>query len=572
MKENTNTSAFSLWLISLLLVGNCVNAALTTNRWLASDGKWEDGLNWGAGVPSADDAVNIIANSFVANSGVAMIDTATVTQHVINGCMTISNLIVGGTSLLNPYTLSLTNANDTPGNIGLTVIGALTIMPAGSVTITNSRLKVLVDLKVDGLLQLNSGTLTNNNTFVGATSEGRMTMSGGTWQSRFVDVASGPAGTLTIAGGTAIIETFGIGFSATGSVWLTGGELVCTNISVTFTNSSQIGRAGGHGQMTVSNGTWRTAMVEVGSPGRGTLTIAGGTSQVNAKAYIGSLGTGAVWITGGQLTATNSTTTLSGVGQLTISNGTWLARHVVIGADDLVRGPGIDSGGGTLTIVGGTSVITSNLTISVPCLGTGFVHVAGGNLFVTNAAHNAVLDVTGGTLTLSSGSLTVDKLLLNTVCSRFIRTGGALSIMSTNLPPFFDADGDGLPNYWELQNGFDPFDQLTGVEDADGDGLDNYVEYLAGTDPRDPTDPFRITAIGKESDNIRITWEFLTPPANPYEHCVVEASPTVTGTWTAVSASITLPSGFFDIASTDFVETGGATNFPSRFYRVRLVP
>jgi Bacterial TSP3 repeat len=566
------TNGLSLWFLGVLLA-TMADAAVTTNRWLASDGKWEDGDNWGAGVPSADDALNIIANSFVANSGVAIIDTNTVFAHVINNCLTISNLIVGGSTSLNPYSLLLTNANDTPGNIGLTVIGALTITPFGTVTITNSRMKVLVDLKVDGSLQLNSGLLTNRNTFVGVTSAGRMTMSGGTWQSRFVDVAGGPAGTLTIAGGTAtILETFGIGFSSTGTVWLTGGELVCTNISGTLTNSSQIGRTGAHGQMIVSNGTWRAAIVEVGSPGRGTLTIAGGTSLFNSKAYIGSLGTGAVWITGGQLTATNSTTAVSGLGQVTISNGLWRARHVVIGVDDLVRGPAVDVGGGTITVAGGTSVISSNLTLGVSCTGTGFVHVAGGSLFVTNAAHNAVLDVIGGTLTLSSGSLTVDHLLLNTVCSRFIRTGGALSITSTNLPPFFDADGDGLPNYWELENGLDVFDQLTGVEDPDGDGLDNYVEYLAGTDPHDPTDPFRITAIAKEGNDIRITWDFLTPPGNPYDHCIVEANPTVTGTWTDVSGPIALPLGFFEIANTNFVESGGATNNPARFYRVRLVP
>jgi len=53
-----------------------------------------------------------------------------------------------------------------------------------------------------------------------------------------------------------------------------------------------------------------------------------------------------------------------------------------------------------------------------------------------------------------------------------------------------DADGDGLPDYWESQYGLDPNADDTdgdgipdGEEDDDGDGLENIGEYLAGRDP-----------------------------------------------------------------------------------------
>ena len=50
-------------------------------------------------------------------------------------------------------------------------------------------------------------------------------------------------------------------------------------------------------------------------------------------------------------------------------------------------------------------------------------------------------------------------------------------------PMQIDTDGDGMPDGWEIGNGFNPNDVSDGSQDADGDGLTNVQEYLAGTDP-----------------------------------------------------------------------------------------
>ncbi len=48
-----------------------------------------------------------------------------------------------------------------------------------------------------------------------------------------------------------------------------------------------------------------------------------------------------------------------------------------------------------------------------------------------------------------------------------------------------DSDGDGMPDEWETQNGFNPKNAKDGAEDADGDGYTNVEEYLNGTNPKE---------------------------------------------------------------------------------------
>ncbi|MFC1810925.1 FG-GAP-like repeat-containing protein, partial [Patescibacteria group bacterium] len=51
---------------------------------------------------------------------------------------------------------------------------------------------------------------------------------------------------------------------------------------------------------------------------------------------------------------------------------------------------------------------------------------------------------------------------------------------------FLDSDGDGMPDNWEDEYGFDKFDPDDALFDSDVDGLINLHEYENETDPRDP--------------------------------------------------------------------------------------
>jgi len=64
--------------------------------------------------------------------------------------------------------------------------------------------------------------------------------------------------------------------------------------------------------------------------------------------------------------------------------------------------------------------------------------------------------------------------------------GGWPDLRSAPAPA--DADGDGMPDEWEVRHGLNPHDSSDGPADRDGDGYTNVEEYLNGTDPTEYVD------------------------------------------------------------------------------------
>jgi hypothetical protein len=67
-----------------------------------------------------------------------------------------------------------------------------------------------------------------------------------------------------------------------------------------------------------------------------------------------------------------------------------------------------------------------------------------------------------------------------------------------------DSDGDGMPDKWEADHGFNPNDPWDAAQDADGDGLNNFLEYHHGTNPWDAD---------SDNDGIPDGWDQLHPGA-----------------------------------------------------------
>ena len=115
----------------------------------------------------------------------------------------------------------------------------------------------------------------------------------------------------------------------------------------------------------------------------------------------------------------------------------------------------------------------------------------------------------------------------------------------------------------------DAADNSSAADDADGDGMNNLSEFQAGTDPTNSTSAFRILEIAPLDEDVLVTWEAIG------------------GKWyivqTATNLDGGLPNSFYDLNpmiiapgtgeyALGVIYSGVATNVPSRYYRIRLVP
>jgi PKD repeat protein len=102
--------------------------------------------------------------------------------------------------------------------------------------------------------------------------------------------------------------------------------------------------------------------------------------------------------------------------------------------------------------------------------------------------------------------------------------------------------------------------------DPDGDGQNNMAEFLAGTDPTNSASVFRITSIARQGQGFRITWTTGIGTTNALQVASGDACGGCSNNFIDL----------FDVTNTaattiTYLDAGAATNFPARYYRVRLV-
>lgn len=131
-----------------------------------------------------------------------------------------------------------------------------------------------------------------------------------------------------------------------------------------------------------------------------------------------------------------------------------------------------------------------------------------------------------------------------------------------------DSVGDGIPDSWRAQffggNGQTTNSQSCASCDADGDGMNNLAEFLSGTDPTNSVAALRITSLVATGNDMLVTWTTAAGKTNALQAAVG-------GEYTDNFSDIFIVTNTTGPV-TNYLDTGGATNAASRYYRVRLVP
>jgi hypothetical protein len=123
-----------------------------------------------------------------------------------------------------------------------------------------------------------------------------------------------------------------------------------------------------------------------------------------------------------------------------------------------------------------------------------------------------------------------------------------------------DADGDGLPDAWELRS-FGATSERPDA-DADADGVSNLEEFRAGTDPVNPESLTLIRTVAMRGADVVIRFGSVMGKAYRLERTRNLAMPD----WTAVGGNISGTGAIIEVPDP------GASGGPGSFYRVRVLP
>lgn len=189
-----------------------------------------------------------------------------------------------------------------------------------------------------------------------------------------------------------------------------------------------------------------------------------------------------------------------------------------------------------------------------PCSTTQEVDLIDGELDITPQT-SGVTNVVDAPITVQFDASTVTTSLLtqaafNSLSNQYFQTTGAVTFAAWQI------------QYFGCTNNNPAADPSA---DPDGDGQNNMAEFLTGTDPTNAASAFQIVSASRETNNVRVVWNTHGGVTN-----VVQIATSVDGAYTNRSANFII-TGTGD-TTTNYLDVGGLTNTPSRYYRVRLVP
>jgi hypothetical protein len=429
---------YSLKLTALIvLAGFSLPALAAPNIYTnTASGKWEVATNWSLGAPGATDF------SYITNLAPTTPITVTIdatTSSSFTNTMTVADLTVGSPTSSYANTLLLVNAGLSKP---LHVISNLTILPGGALTLFNSALTVdngttptTTDLgsevEFDGsqVLAFNSTidtshamyTTVGGNIFGGG-GTGNLSMTNSTFTPHNFYVGYLFNGTATFLNCSNVFGyglTMGGAATAVGNMSIQGGTWIATN-TYAGPNSPLINLGvNGTGNLTISNANVQLGATAIGNSGAGSLIVQSNVVITFGKTFLG-LGnphsSGIFSIDGAQVSMPELHI-VQGTGVVNVANGTLAVPIVSIGETNTANG--------RLNITGGTTLISTSLTVSSNSIASAGVSVSGGALNITNATHTATTIMNGGSLLLGAGVFKTDNFIL--------ANGGSVSATSNIL-------------------------------------------------------------------------------------------------------------------------------------------
>lgn len=388
-----------------------------------ASGRWEVSSNWSLGAPGATDSC-YITNPAPTTPITVTIDATT--SSSFTNTMTVANLTISSPANAYTNTLFLNSAGiSTP----LNVISNLTILPGGALTIFDSALKVdngttptTTDLgsevEFDGNQVLAVGSVIDTSHAMYTTVGGYIFGGGGTGNLSMTNCTFTPHNFYVgyLFNGTATFlncsNVFGYGLTmggsafAVGNMSINGGTWIATN-TYSGPDSPLINLGvNGTGNLTISNANVQLGATAIGNSGAGSLIVQSNVVITLGKTFLGlndPHSSGTFSIDGAQVSMPELHI-VQGTGMVNVANGTLAVPIVSIGETNTATG--------ALNITGGSTLISTSLTVSSNSLASAGVSVSGGALNITNATHTATTIMNGGSLLLGAGVFKTDNFIL----------------------------------------------------------------------------------------------------------------------------------------------------------------
>ncbi len=363
-------------------------------------------------------------------------------------------------------------------------------------------------------------------------------------------------------------------------------NITISNVTASVVSGGISGIIWGRTEMVISNVT----LAEVSLAGSRPFDIYNARAIQIVDSQFNISGTNAVELYNAQLVVTNSVlttnvVTLDGLATSLTNNvlAFFNAPAGMTNTNALGPDPFLTLGGSTLAVgnnlnLGGTSILDLALGTNATQIAVTGNLTLGGTL---NISDGGGFTNTTYTLFTYSGRLTYNTVTIgSTPNASFTYTvstntvGQVNLVVAGNAPPPQDPFVAWALQYFRCTNDGTLCTQALPDADPYGKGMSNTNQFLVGLDPTNPASLFQIISVApQQGTNMVITWTTAGGHTNMVQVTGGDATGGYsTNNFADIPSSQTILPGTGGDASTNYADPGGATNVPSRYYRIRLVP